>query len=84
MFRAIVKRHAMTGSGLGRYARPGQPPGFRGVGPGPSGTGELSPPALPAHCTCFSETLTRKMYRKKILENAGNVPEVPGKKAKNT
>ncbi|MFA4849809.1 MAG: hypothetical protein WC626_08795 [Methanoregula sp.] len=28
LFRAIVKWHAMTGSGLGRDARAGQPPGF--------------------------------------------------------
>jgi len=28
LFRSIVKRHAMTGSGLGRYARAGQPRGF--------------------------------------------------------
>jgi len=32
LFRTIVKRHAMTGSGLGCYARPGQPPGFGGDG----------------------------------------------------
>ena len=29
LFRAIVKRHAMTGSRLGHYAEIGQPPGFR-------------------------------------------------------
>jgi hypothetical protein len=27
VFRAIAKRHAMTGSGLGRYKETGQPPG---------------------------------------------------------
>ncbi|WP_321507667.1 hypothetical protein [uncultured Methanoregula sp.] len=32
MFRAIVKRHAMTGSRLGRYAETGQPPGLGGDG----------------------------------------------------
>jgi hypothetical protein len=32
LFRASVKRHAMTGSGLGRYARPGQPRVLEGVG----------------------------------------------------
>ncbi|MDO8873666.1 MAG: hypothetical protein Q7V05_13200 [Methanoregula sp.] len=35
MFRSIVKRHAMTGSRLGRYAETGQPPGFGGDGWGP-------------------------------------------------
>jgi len=30
LFRSIAKRHAMTGSGLGRYAETGQPPGFSG------------------------------------------------------
>ena len=35
MFRAIVKRLAMTGSRLDRYARAGQPPGFGGGGWGP-------------------------------------------------
>jgi len=41
MFRSIVKRHAMTGSRLGRYAETRPAPGFwRGrVGPGPSGRG---------------------------------------------
>ncbi|MDP2797209.1 MAG: hypothetical protein Q8N94_06845 [Methanoregula sp.] len=29
---AIVKRHAITGSRLGRYAETGQPPGFGGDG----------------------------------------------------
>ncbi len=34
LFRIIVKRYAMTGSRLGRYAENGQPPGFsRGGGP---------------------------------------------------
>ncbi|MEI7857593.1 MAG: hypothetical protein WCH85_08840 [Methanomicrobiales archaeon] len=28
LFRTIVKRHAMTGSRLGRYTETGQPPGF--------------------------------------------------------
>jgi len=32
MFRTIVKRHAMTGSRLGRYAETGQPPYFSGDG----------------------------------------------------
>jgi hypothetical protein len=35
-------------------------------------------PALPAHCTHFTETPTRKLYRKKILEIPGKVPDVPG------
>ena len=35
-------------------------------------------PALPAHCTSFPETPTRKWYRKKIPEIPGNVPDVPG------
>ncbi|MDP3396432.1 MAG: hypothetical protein Q8S57_07195 [Methanoregula sp.] len=30
LFRTIVKRHAMTGSRLGRYAEIGQPPGSGG------------------------------------------------------
>jgi len=35
MFRTIVKRHAMTGSGLGRYEETRPTPGFRdGWGPG--------------------------------------------------
>jgi hypothetical protein len=34
-------------------------------------------PAHPALCTLFPGSLTRKLYRKKIPENAGNVPEVP-------
>ena len=34
-------------------------------------------PALPAHCTYFPESLMRKLYTKKITENAGNVSEVP-------
>jgi hypothetical protein len=36
LFRSIVKRHAMTGSGLGRYAETGQPPGSGGDGWGPA------------------------------------------------
>jgi hypothetical protein len=32
MLRAIVKRHAITGSRLDRDARPGHPPGFSGDG----------------------------------------------------
>jgi len=35
-------------------------------------------PALPAHCTSFPETPTRKWYRKKIPKIPGNVPNVPG------
>ena len=35
LFRTIVKRHAMTGSRLGRYVRSGQPPYFSGGGWGP-------------------------------------------------
>jgi hypothetical protein len=35
-------------------------------------------PALPAHCTSFPEIPTRKLYRKKIPEIPGKVPDVPG------
>ncbi len=38
-------------------------------------------PAHPALCTLFPGSLTRKLYRKKIPEKAGNVPEVPGRAA---
>lgn len=34
MFQAIVKRHAIPGSRLGRYAETGHPPGFGGDGLG--------------------------------------------------
>ena len=34
LYRSIVKRHAMTGSGLGRYAERGQPSGLCGTNEG--------------------------------------------------
>ncbi len=45
LFRAIVKRHAMTGSRLGPYAETGLAPGFRRgwMGPGASGNGGAEP-----------------------------------------
>ncbi|MEI7857529.1 MAG: hypothetical protein WCH85_08510 [Methanomicrobiales archaeon] len=49
LFRAIVKRHAMTGTRLGRCAETGQPPGFGGVGPGPSGNGMAGALSRTAH-----------------------------------
>jgi hypothetical protein len=43
VYRSIVKRHAMIGSRLDRYAETGQPPGYRGDGAGPG----LPVPARP-------------------------------------
>ncbi len=45
MFRAIVKRHGITGSRLNRYAETGQPPGFGGD---KSGAREEQPGIFPA------------------------------------
>jgi len=49
LFRAIAKRPAISGSRLGRYARAGQPPGFRQgwVGPGPWDSGVAEPFPVP-------------------------------------
>jgi hypothetical protein len=72
LFRTIVKRPAMTGSRLGRYAETGQPPGFRRGGARAFLWGAHG--ALKPH---FLESLTRNLYRKKIQEMTRNVPHVP-------
>ncbi|MFA4824938.1 MAG: hypothetical protein WC593_07235 [Methanoregula sp.] len=46
LFRAIVKRHAMAGSRLGRYVETGQPPAFSGDGWGSGLSGSVVAGAL--------------------------------------
>ncbi|MFA4849824.1 MAG: hypothetical protein WC626_08875 [Methanoregula sp.] len=53
MYRSIIKRHAMAGSRLDRYARAGQPPGFQTGGARHSGTGVAEPFPVPL---TFSKT----------------------------
>jgi len=65
MFRKIPKRPAMTGSGLGRYARAGQPRGFGGVGPGPTGAGEDEPSGTSGTLYLFSGISHEKNVHKK-------------------
>ncbi len=72
LFRPIVKRPAMTGSRLGRLRETGQPPGFGGVGPGP---GNFR--ATRADVPLFLESLTRKLYKKKIPEMTPSCPGCP-------
>ena len=68
LFRAIVKRNAITGSRLNRHEYEASPP---------VANLKYQSHGTMADCTCFPGSLTRKMYRKKIPENAGNVPDVP-------
>jgi hypothetical protein len=73
MFRAIVKRHAMTCSKLGRYVRSASPRVSEGWGPG---LRSINPGSW-TKSTCFPESLTRKTYRKKIPETAIDLSNCP-------